>query len=244
MASQRVEELLAACAKELWRFLAPEDGSAAQAVERWTSRQFAQRTGLRATRAAGLGIPCHHPGGRRSRSEFLVVPRHERASGSAPCGRCPRLPCSASVQMWGLEKGKRCRNLAGVTGLCWRHRGLLGVEVRESGMGPGSGRGLFATRDLPAGPLCRLVGLLAENEHEAGMQGNLFHEGDGEVRAAVSETSCAARFANSDPRRKGKGRGGSRNNAVFEHPHRGEGTWLVLTREVRRGEEILVSYGY
>lgn len=221
----------------------------------WTATEFRQKTGLQAERAwlPHVSIPFKKRFGRgKSRAScfFFVSPRQVRTNGVASSRRGDRPRCSVHLQVGaGKEPCKNWAHLGGLCTLCLHH---LGVVIQES---PGCGRGLFAKRDLPAGPLCALRGRLVQEEEEDRrfFRGNLFWDAEGHLRVALSEQACVARFANTasantrasaktGASRKGKKK---KNNARFVHLPPGEeeeGVWLVLCRPVEAGEEVLVDY--
>lgn len=130
---------------------------------------------------------------------------------------------------------------------CFQHtKKKKGLAIKDSTI-RNAGKGLFAARDLPRGTRLPYKGeLLSVAEINRRYPGQTLGEyvlcfGRGRGRRCVDARSTQAglgRYANDV-------RGTQlRPNAEFRDPRRGE-TWpaLYLTRAVRAGEEILVSYG-
>jgi hypothetical protein len=167
----------------------------------------------------------------------------------------PGLTCTLSTT---------CRNPASISGICSWHLKEIGVRISPAG---DKGLGVFALRRQRAGcEIARYDGFpmsqaevkeqktrfKARAEKEGVELGspaswwntNLFETADPEsmdadedsvIFCGSSSTSCLARYVNEA---RGKERG--KANARLEHSLDGE-LWIVLTRDVERGAEILLE---
>jgi SET domain-containing protein len=120
------------------------------------------------------------------------------------------------------------------------------LKVKKSGI-PGAGRGLFTLRDIRKGDIvCEYEGeritwaeCIRRNEAHPSKAAYFFYIHEHLCIDAEHAVHCPARFANdaAGPVRSP----GVRNNARFEV--RGDRVYIIASRWIRSGEEILVSYG-
>lgn len=145
------------------------------------------------------------------------------------------------------KQGRRCtRTTCLYAKYCFQHaQKTKALAVKQSTIA-GAGKGLFAATDLPRGTSLPYKGeLMTQRELDQRYGRDELAEyvvGYGRGRNiryvdARSTQSCLARYANDVHGTN------LRPNAVFRDPPRGQ-RWplLVLTRAVRRGEEILTRY--
>lgn len=142
--------------------------------------------------------------------------------------------------------GAQCSRRTRVTAArCWQHsRAETGFAVKPSGLA-GAGRGLFANRDMPKGARVLYAGpaqRMTRSEVEKRWPGDtlapyVFCSGNVCWNAASTQSGLG-RYANDGPR------SGKAANAVI----RADGAsrqraYVVLTKPVKRGREIFVTYG-
>lgn len=154
------------------------------------------------------------------------------------CSRC---------QATSRSTGQRCRRSTCKYGpYCWQHtKSILGVYVRN--VPGGRGMGLFAARDLPAGTKIPYTGKREKRDaYDRRFPGDLRMEyavtSAGIVTDAALTDSGVGRYAN-DPRPLPPSRANAR---IVPDTRRGKprgSVQLKLTKNVRKGREILTAYG-
>ena len=213
---------------EKYRFFHPVDAAHCRWV--WDAATFKEKVNVPAAKAAALGVPHHKD--RNHQFTFFV-------SEICPGDLAHSHECDAPV----LCAMTGCKVYAGRGGVCIAHLRKLGLSIRNQGTVDACGYGLFATRTLRPGLLCQLHGVELEGDYDEKRMmeerakmthTNTFEAPDGSLRSALSFKSSIARFANEAPR-------GTKPHGRFAHTKDGE-MWLVLEREVHKGEEILICY--
>lgn len=143
----------------------------------------------------------------------------------------PTQQCTATT-----KKGGRCGSKTARGQYCWTHlRQQEGLRVKQSSLGAHAGAGLFAEKDFRRG------------ERIAWYTGDWIHDDRGgfyTLQIAANKTVDAARTNTAPGRWANDPRGsGRRANARFAADHvRGRAS-LRATKAIRKGEEVLVSYG-
>ena len=171
----------------------------------------------------------------RPAEAYAVPPPDPDAAGNR------QMATQRCAAMTRKGQGRQCRQLTRIGCLCWNHLARdAGLRVKRSTV-PGAGRGLFAERDLEAGADLGVYSGLEVSGPEA-LRGDRSGAYALEVKRgllidAAPTNAAVTRFAN-DARGTSK-----RPNAAFRrNPRTGE-VHLKATRRIRRGEEVLVSYG-
>ena len=171
----------------------------------------------------------------RPAADYAVPPPDPDAAGSR------QMATQRCTAMTRKGQGRQCRQLTRVGCLCWNHLARnAGLRVKRSTV-PGAGRGLFAERDFEAAADLGVYSGLEVSGPEAlrGDRGGAYalEVKRGLLIDAAPTNAAVARFAN-DPRGTGR-----RANAAFKRNTRTGEVHLRATRKIRRGEEVLVSYG-
>lgn len=124
------------------------------------------------------------------------------------------------------------------------------VRVAPSGI-PGAGEGLFAAVDLPPGTVCAVYSGVrvaqAEVDRRAwDLNGNTItlDEEDGTVIDVPPRWASTAAYCASLGHKANHGEPQNAEYAPLSHPRFGDVKCVRTVRDVRAGEEILVSYGY
>lgn len=171
----------------------------------------------------------------RPAEDYAAPPPDPDAAGSR---QMATQRCTATTRK---GQGRQCRQLTRVGCLCWNHLARdVGLRVKRSTV-PGAGRGLFAERDLEAGADLGVYSGLEVSGPEAlrGDRGGAYalEVKRGLLIDAAPTNAAVSRFAN-DPRGTGR-----RANTAFRRSTRTGEVHLRATRRIKRGEEVLVSYG-
>jgi hypothetical protein len=145
----------------------------------------------------------------------------------------PTQRCTAST-----KTGGHCRALTRRGQYCWNHlRAIDGLRIKASSV-PGAGLGLFAEKDFPTGShLTRYTGDYRRTQD--GRIGGYYF-----LQLTNAKSIDAARTNTDSGRWANDARGSpfEPNSELVTHPATGSGR-LRATRNIKKGEEIFVSYG-
>ena len=137
------------------------------------------------------------------------------------------------------KDGKQCRSLTCNGAHCWRHmRQVLGVKIGKSTI-PGAGRGLFTARDFKKGEKIALyTGDVIEGDvDDANESAYIFASKNNINIDAARRNTATGRMINAP---RGTNRG---TNVEFKINPRTAEVTIKATRNLRKGEEVLVGYG-
>jgi hypothetical protein len=155
-----------------------------------------------------------------------------------------RTPCKQCIAKTKNGTGPQCKlNSCKYSPYCWHHTSL---GIAASTLGPDSGDGVFAKKDIPANT--KIADYKVGNIPLTNAQLNALYPGDtlathawrknqNLTYDAAKTNSVAGKFNNCRPRDKRAGRCPGNNAGINQ-----EGN-LVTKKRIQRGEEIFVS-GY
>jgi hypothetical protein len=143
----------------------------------------------------------------------------------------PTQRCTATT-----ASGTLCKQKTAKGQYCWTHlRGTEGLRIKESKVAAGAGMGLFAEKDFRRGETIALYTGDWMDEDKGGPYA--LQVSRERVIDAARTNAAPGRWAN-DP--KGSGR---RPNGLFAYNPRTRMARIKASRTVKKGEEVLVSYG-